>query len=118
MANPNTDDNFGSMMSMDSILSNHFWDSVLVPGVFGKFLRLSHLRTNVISGYSNTTEGLSGGFVFGAGGSGRITPHWGQSPSISGANSPLHGGPVSTEFTQQNINAAFNDQNAPLISSS
>jgi len=33
MANPTTDDNFSSMVSMDTILSNNFWDSVLVPGV-------------------------------------------------------------------------------------
>jgi hypothetical protein len=73
--------------------------------------------THFFSGYSNTTEGLSGGFVFGAGGSGLITPRWGQSPVTSGANSPSHRGQVSTELTQQNINAAFNEQNA-LISNS
>ncbi|KAL4244821.1 Protease transcriptional activator prtT [Abortiporus biennis] len=49
------DDHLG-MLSMDSILSNTFWDNVLVPG------------------YSGSLEGLSGGFVYGAGGSGLITP--------------------------------------------
>jgi hypothetical protein len=38
MANLTTDDNFGGMMSMDSILSNNFWDSVLVPGAISMFL--------------------------------------------------------------------------------
>jgi hypothetical protein len=32
MANSTADDNFAGMLSMDSILSNNFWDSVLVPG--------------------------------------------------------------------------------------
>jgi hypothetical protein len=54
-----TDDQLGAM-SMDSILSTSFWDSVLIPG------------------YSNTFEGLSGGFVYGAGGSGFITPRRGS----------------------------------------
>lgn len=31
-ANPSNDDGLNGMMSMDSILSNNFWDSVLVPG--------------------------------------------------------------------------------------
>jgi len=93
MADSTADDNFAGMLSMDSILSNNFWDSVLVPG------------------YSNTMEGLSGGFVFGAGGSGLITPRWGHSPNNSQANSP---GQISSELTQQNM---FDEQNAPLISS-
>ncbi|KAF8341575.1 uncharacterized protein EI90DRAFT_3034502 [Cantharellus anzutake] len=53
-------DDFGNM-SMDTILAGGFWDNVLVPG------------------YSSGLEGLSGGFVFGAGGSGFITPRR-QSP--------------------------------------
>lgn len=32
MANSTADDSFAGMLSMDSILSNNFWDSVLVPG--------------------------------------------------------------------------------------
>ncbi|EJD53110.1 hypothetical protein AURDEDRAFT_110871 [Auricularia subglabra TFB-10046 SS5] len=76
------------MMSMDSILSNGFWDSMLVPG------------------YSNSLEGLSGGFVFGAGGSGLITPRLGGSPFASGANTPLTSA-RGEALTQNNINAAF-----------
>ena len=41
-----------------------------------------------VKGYSSTMEGLSGGFVYGAGGSGLITPHFGQSPAQSGSNTP------------------------------
>ncbi|TFY65008.1 hypothetical protein EVG20_g5746, partial [Dentipellis fragilis] len=58
------------VLSMDSILSGSFWDNVLVPG------------------YANPMEGLSGGFVYGSGGSGFITPHFGPTPHASGANSP------------------------------
>ncbi|KAJ8589697.1 hypothetical protein M405DRAFT_817576 [Rhizopogon salebrosus TDB-379] len=65
---PSSDEHMG-MLSMENILSNGFWDSVLVPG------------------YSDTMEGLSGGFVFGAGGSGLITPGW-ASPLPSGGNTP------------------------------
>ncbi|EPS94764.1 hypothetical protein FOMPIDRAFT_1038716 [Fomitopsis schrenkii] len=54
-----------SMMSMDSILSADFWDSMLVPGS------------------SNGMEGLSNGFVYGAGGSGLITPRMWNSPLFS-----------------------------------
>jgi len=90
------EDNMNGMMSMDSIFSNSFWDSVLVPG------------------YSNTLEGLSGGFVFGAGGSGLITPRWGQTPVASGNNTPPSGGQGSSELTQQEITAAFNEQAVPL----
>ncbi|KZS89974.1 hypothetical protein SISNIDRAFT_416396 [Sistotremastrum niveocremeum HHB9708] len=58
------------MLSMDSVLSAGFWDSVLVPG------------------YSNTLEGLSGGVVYGAGGSGLITPRLGT-PIVSSSGTPL-----------------------------
>jgi hypothetical protein len=53
-------------------------------------------------------EGLSGGFVFGAGGSGLITPHIGQTPLHSGSNTPARGG--QNVLTQMNINAAFHHQ--------
>lgn len=33
-SNPSVDDGMNGMMSMDSILSNNFWDSVLVPGMY------------------------------------------------------------------------------------
>ncbi|KAG1842718.1 hypothetical protein C8R48DRAFT_37699 [Suillus tomentosus] len=67
---PSSDEHMG-MLSMENILSNGFWDSVLVPG------------------YSDTMEGLSGGFVFGAGGSGLITHGWLPSPMPSGQNTPM-----------------------------
>lgn len=38
MANPMSDDNVNGMMSMDTILSSNFWDSVLVPGTFCIFI--------------------------------------------------------------------------------
>ncbi|KAJ3722781.1 fungal-specific transcription factor domain-containing protein [Lentinula guzmanii] len=61
-----------SGMTMDSIFSSNFWDSVLVPGY-------------------NSLDGLTGGFVFGAGGSGLITPHIGLTPTPSGQNTPSRG---------------------------
>ncbi|RPD66529.1 hypothetical protein L226DRAFT_454613 [Lentinus tigrinus ALCF2SS1-7] len=60
-----------NVLSMDSILSSEFWDSVLVPGS------------------SNSMESLSGGFVYGAGGSGFITPRLWMSPLPSGSSSPV-----------------------------
>ncbi|KAI0077103.1 hypothetical protein K474DRAFT_1621646 [Panus rudis PR-1116 ss-1] len=78
-----------SMLSMDSILSTSFWDSVLVPG------------------YSNTLEGLSGGFVYGAGGSGLITPRMGLTPFASGANTPTRGQKANGDITQHRLDAAF-----------
>jgi hypothetical protein len=89
------EDSMNGMMSMDSIFSNNFWDSVLVPG------------------YSNTLEGLSGGFVFGAGGSGLITPRWSQTPIVSETNTPPSGGQSSNALTQLEINAAFHEQAVP-----
>ncbi|KAK2466676.1 hypothetical protein APHAL10511_000934 [Amanita phalloides] len=68
-------------MSMDNILSHGFWDNMLVPGY-------------------NSMDGLSGGFVFGVGGSGLITPRMGATPMVSGANTPM--------FTHMSIGAAFN----------
>ncbi|KAI0315247.1 fungal-specific transcription factor domain-containing protein [Amylostereum chailletii] len=67
---PEDDPMANGMLSMDSILSGGFWDNVLVPG------------------YSNAMEGLSGGFVYGVGGSGFITPHFGATPAASRATSP------------------------------
>ncbi len=57
------------------------------------------------AGY-NTLDGLTGGFVFGANGSGLITPRMGLSPFQSGANTPSHGMSHS-DLTQMSINAAF-----------
>ncbi|KAG6828107.1 hypothetical protein H0H92_009192 [Tricholoma furcatifolium] len=78
-------------LTMDNILSTGFWDSVIVPGY-------------------NSMDGLSGGFLFGAGGSGLITPRYGMSPSQSGANTPAVGRSAAAAahaLTQFNINAAF-----------
>lgn len=106
-ANP-SEDNMG-MLTMDSILSSGFWDSVLVPGkhhrLHANLPQTCHSWSR--AGYSNSMEGLSGGFVFGAGGSGLITPRIGLSPMHSGSNTPARNGQSSTEFTQQTINAAF-----------
>ncbi|KAI8989815.1 fungal-specific transcription factor domain-containing protein [Trametes punicea] len=63
-----------SMLSMDSILSADFWDSVLLPGS------------------SHSLESISGGFVYGAGGSGLITPRMWMSPLPSRANTPPRSG--------------------------
>ncbi|TFK90305.1 hypothetical protein K466DRAFT_574338 [Polyporus arcularius HHB13444] len=72
---PNSVDHM-NVLSMDSILSSEFWDSVLVPGS------------------SHAMESLSGGFVYGAGGSGFITPRMWMSPLPSGSSSPLRAGHV------------------------
>ncbi|KAJ7073939.1 fungal-specific transcription factor domain-containing protein [Mycena amicta] len=88
---PTTSDQTLGALTMDNILSNGFWDSMLVPGF-------------------NTMEGLSGGFIFGAGGSGLITPHLGQSPLQSGQNTPSRTAGSQNMFTQMNINAAFRQQ--------
>lgn len=61
----------------------------------------------------NTLDGFSGGFVFGAGGSGLITPRYGVSPERSGVNTPLMMMPglqQHSSLTQGTINAAFVDQ--------
>lgn len=61
-------------------------------------------------------EGLSGGFVFGAGGSGLITPRLGMTPLHSGSNTPSRGvAPTQSELTQMSINAAFNSQDAAVV---
>ncbi|KAG1893272.1 fungal-specific transcription factor domain-containing protein [Suillus fuscotomentosus] len=83
---PSSDEHMG-MLSMENILSNGFWDSVLVPG------------------YSDTMEGLSGGFVFGAGGSGLITPGWLPSPMPSGQNTPMR--QSNMDYAQQNLVSVF-----------
>ncbi|KAG6816697.1 hypothetical protein H0H87_003785 [Tephrocybe sp. NHM501043] len=84
-------------LTMDNILSSGFWDSVIVPDIdwvgFGS------------AGY-NSMDGLSGGFLFGAGGSGLITPRFGMSPIQSGTNTPSSRMPGHA-LTQHSINAAF-----------
>jgi hypothetical protein len=39
-------------------------------------------------------EGLSGGFVYGAGGSGFIAPYFGDTPTMSAMNSPRRAVPA------------------------
>jgi len=51
--------------------------------------------------------------VFGAGGSGLITPRFGMSPMQSGANTPgrmSYGQHSNSMLTQHSINAAFKNQ--------
>ncbi|KAG2019940.1 nuclear protein [Coprinopsis cinerea AmutBmut pab1-1] len=86
MAPPPAEQEMGAM-TMENILSSGFWDSMLVPGY-------------------NSLDGFSGGFVFGAGGSGLITPRFGISPMQSGANTPATSG-QHVPLTQSSINAAF-----------
>jgi len=84
-----TMDDFSSM-SMDSILSGGFWDNVLIPG------------------YSTGLEGLtslSGGFVYGSGGSGLITPRR-SSPEPESPSQFAHA-PGDNAMSQRSINSAF-----------
>ena len=66
------------------------------------------LRLSFFSGY-NSLDAFSGGFVFGANGSGLITPGFGGSPSHSGINTPGRFG-HGTTLTQTGINAAFDQR--------
>ncbi|KAH9048576.1 fungal-specific transcription factor domain-containing protein [Lactarius hengduanensis] len=76
MAAAHPEDSLG-LLSMDSLLSGGFWDNVLVPG------------------YSNPMEGISGGFVYGAGGSSSfIAPHFGETPTMSAVASPRRAVPT------------------------
>ena len=58
----------------------------------------------VHAGSSNTVESLSGGFVYGAGGSGLITPRMWMSPLPSGSSSPVRGGGMQQQ-QEQHLNA-------------
>ena len=53
---------------------------------------------------------FSGGFIFGANGSGLITPRFGSSPLQSGVNTPGRFGNHPTTLTQTGINAAFDQR--------
>lgn len=92
MAPNPSEDALAGALTMENILSSGFWDSMLVPGY-------------------NSMDGLSGGFVFGAGGSGLITPRFGVSPMQSGANTPGRM-PGHGAITQTTINAAFDSNNS------
>lgn len=112
MAPTNHSEDQLGMLTMDSILSSNFWDSVLVPGTSRL---ISHnsliLLTAWLIGYSNTMEGISGGFVYGAGGSGLITPRMGISPLPSGFNTPSQHR-AESDLTQHKIDAAFDSSTA------
>lgn len=58
----------------------------------------------LLTGYSNSLEGLSGGFVFGAGGSGLITPRLGT-PLPSGSNTPTTS--RQPDSFSENVNPGF-----------
>ncbi|ESK91396.1 prib protein [Moniliophthora roreri MCA 2997] len=103
MASPGNNDSpsmtDGPGMTMDSILSSGFWDSVLVPGY-------------------NSLDGLTGGFVFGAGGSGLITPRVGTTPIHSGQNTPRRStssgvGNGQNEIDHLNLAAVLEAQSTP-----
>ena len=102
------------MLTMDSILNSNLWDSVLVPStvlyVEANFTQVFLLTAWPI-GYSNTMEGISGGFVYGAGGSGLITPRIGISPLPSGFNTPSQHR-AESDLTQHKIDAAFDSSTA------
>ena len=107
------EDNMG-VLAVDNILSSGFWDSMLVPGKFkfDQLLRFSfviNLFFLFLSGY-NSMDCFSGGFIFGANGSGLITPRFGGSPSESGVNTPGQFGNHPTTLTQTGINAAFDQR--------
>jgi hypothetical protein len=74
------------------------------------------LELNIQTGY-NSLDGLTGGFVFGAGGSGLITPRVGMTPIHSGQNSPRRGGSSNAggqgELDHLNLAAALEAQSTP-----
>ncbi|KAG8819245.1 hypothetical protein FRC17_010542 [Serendipita sp. 399] len=80
---PNADSN--APISLDSLLTNGFWDSMLVPG------------------FSNTLEGMSGGFIYGPGGSGYISkwhsPAGSRRQTPKGENRALPGGMTPLEVS-------------------
>jgi hypothetical protein len=97
-------------LSVENILSSGFWDSMLVPGkskCSALFLvRYINFFSLSPSGY-NSMDAFSGGFIFGANGSGLITPRYGASPSHSGINTPGRFGNHASTLTQSSINVAF-----------
>ena len=105
------------VLAVDNILSSGFWDSMLVPGKPSDQLYVFVMLTfffPFLSGY-NSMDCFSGGFIFGANGSGLITSRFGGSPSESGVNTPGRYGNLPSTLTQTGINAAF-DQHKEGIS--
>lgn len=79
-------------LSVDNIFSANFWDNVLVPGMFDlndNSIALPY-EYIILPGTSGSPAGLSGGFAYGPGVSGLITPGFGMSPTQSGLNTPHH----------------------------
>ena len=112
---PNVEDN-STGLTMENFLGSGFWDSMLVPGTFTlPSLLTSSGCSRIFVGY-NSLDGFSGGFVFGAGGSGLITPRFGMSPMQSGNNTPgrlghaFHHQQLNSQLTQHSINAAFKNK--------
>lgn len=107
-ASPTDPNEMNNMFSMDNIIGNGFWDSVLIPGELRRMVPTHNgsdaQRASISLGYSNAFEGLSGGFAYGPGGSGFITPKL-NSPDASGANSPSRANLMA--FSQPNMNGAF-----------
>lgn len=80
-------------LSVDNIFSTNFWDNVLVPGMF--VLDRMFCGANgylILPGTSGSPAGLSGGFAYGPGVSGLISPGFGMSPNQSGLSTPHHPG--------------------------
>ena len=71
--------------------------------MIGPYCSISNRRP---VGY-NDVDVLSGGFVYGIGGSGIITPRIGGTPAQSGANTPGRAANPS-QLSQLSINNAFN----------
>jgi hypothetical protein len=103
------------LLSMDTILSSGFWDSMIVPGACSHCRPpfRSPLTRACITGYSNTVDSLSGGFLYGAGGSGFITPRLGFSPAVSGNQTPAATSPEALRPDLQTLDAALADVKPP-----
>ena len=98
MASPQPDDGSSGMCSMD-IFFGGFWDNVLVPGAFVLVAAREYRLMFCHIGYSNPMEGLSGGFVYGAGGGGFIAPQFTDTPTMSAVNSPRRVVPTDDHAT-------------------
>ena len=81
-------------LSVDNIFSTTFWDNVLVPGIYySAVIECPTVLTCLFPpGTSGSPVGLSGGFAYGHGVSGLITPGLGMSPTPSGISTPHHMG--------------------------
>ena len=95
-----------SSLSVDNIFPHTFWDNVLVPGTSARSqccrVFSDAYRYVILPGTSGSPAGLSGGFAYGAGVSGLITPGFGMSPTQSGLSTPHHSGiPGSADHMMQ-----------------